>query len=188
MITSFCTEQELRNIGLQSIGKNVCISKKASFYDAGNISVGNHVRIDDFCILSGKINMGSYIHISAYTALYGKYGIILEDFVTVSGRVFIYSQSDDYSGDFMTNPMLPGHLRHEISGAVTLGKFAIVGAGSIILPGVTIGEGAGIGAMSLVNTDVERWKIYAGIPARMKKDRSKKLLELYKKYQETLRD
>lgn len=50
-MTSFYSEEELRSIGLKSYGKNVLISRFARIYGAESISIGNNVRIDDFCIL-----------------------------------------------------------------------------------------------------------------------------------------
>lgn len=35
------------------------------------MTIGSNVRIDDFCILSGRLEFGSYVHIAAYSALYG---------------------------------------------------------------------------------------------------------------------
>lgn len=79
-MTSFYTEEELKGLGFRHIGNGVCISRKASIYGAQNISLGDHVRIDDFCILSGRIEIGSYVHVAAYTALYGgSDGIFIED-------------------------------------------------------------------------------------------------------------
>jgi galactoside O-acetyltransferase len=48
----------------------------------------------------------------------------------------------------------------------------------VILPGVTIGEGASVGALTLVNRSLDPFTIYAGIPARRLRDRSKAFLEL----------
>lgn len=53
-MNSFYTEAELKELGLKSFGKSVLLSKKVSIYGAKNISIGNNVRIDDFCILSGQ--------------------------------------------------------------------------------------------------------------------------------------
>lgn len=66
-MTSFYTEKELPSLGLKKYGRNVKISRHASIYGAQNISIGDNVRIDDFCILSGHIELGSYIHIAAYS-------------------------------------------------------------------------------------------------------------------------
>jgi len=43
-----------------------------------------------------------------------------------------------------------------------IGKFAVVGANSVVLPGVTIGEGASVGACSVVTRDLDPWGIYIG--------------------------
>lgn len=59
--TSFYSEEELRALGFKSIGKGCRISRKACFYGVESMSVGDNVRIDDFCILSGSITLGSHI-------------------------------------------------------------------------------------------------------------------------------
>ena len=80
-MTSFYSEKELKQLGLKSFGKNVKISRHACFYGTGNISMGDNVRIDDFCILSCYIELGNNIHIAAFTALYGgENGIFIDDF------------------------------------------------------------------------------------------------------------
>ena len=74
---SFYSEEELQKIRFKSIWKDVLLSKKASFYGAQNIYIGNHVRIDDFYVISGNVEIRSFIHISAYTGMFGgKTGII----------------------------------------------------------------------------------------------------------------
>ena len=55
MTTSFYSREELLDLGLKSVGENVRISRKVSIYGAEQISIGDNVRIDDFCILSGII-------------------------------------------------------------------------------------------------------------------------------------
>jgi galactoside O-acetyltransferase len=177
MQTSFYSLSELAAIGFKKLGVDVKISKNVSIYSPEKMVIGDHVRIDDFCILSGEIKLGSYIHISAYTAIYGKFGVEMEDFVTVSGRVMIYSQNDDYSGDYMTNPTVPAEFTNVTGGKIVLKKHAIIGAGSIILPSLTIGEGSCLGAMSLLKSDIPAWEVYAGTPAKRIKSRSRRLIE-----------
>lgn len=175
---SFYSQNELSDIGFKSIGKNVLISRKASIYNSEQISIGNNVRIDDFCILSGKIVLGNYIHISAYTSLFsGDAGIFIDDFATVSSYNAIYAISDDYSGEYMTNPMILQKFRNVIKGKVHLEKYSIIGSGCTILPDVTISEGCAVGAKSLVDKSLNEWSIYVGCPARFLKKRSKKLLD-----------
>jgi acetyltransferase-like isoleucine patch superfamily enzyme len=92
--------------------------------------------------------------------------------------VSIYSSTDDYSGDTLTNPTVPDELTGVTSAPVTVGRHAIVGAGAVILPGVTIGTGTAVGALSLVRRDVADFTVVGGVPARILGERSRRLLEL----------
>lgn len=182
-MNSFYSEDELKGLGLAHYGYNVLISKKASIYGAEKISIGNNVRIDDFCVLSGIISMGNNIHIAAYSALFaGEASITIDDFANVSSRVCIYAISDDYSGETMTNPTIPEKYKHLTKLTVHICRHVIIGSGSTVLPGVTLEEGTVIGAMSLCKRSTKAWMIYAGIPAQIIKERKKDLLELEKEY------
>jgi acetyltransferase-like isoleucine patch superfamily enzyme len=178
MITSFYTQDELQTLGLKSYGKNVLISKKTSIYNPFEISIRDHVRIDDFCILSGNIELGSYIHIAAYCAVYGSHGVVIEDYVGLSPRATVFSATDDFSGNYLAGPMIEEQYRNITGKIVRICKYAMIGAASVVLPGVCINEGSSVGALSLVNKDLESWGMYAGIPVKRIKDRSKRLLEL----------
>lgn len=178
--TSFYSNKELKKIGLKGYGENVLISRKASFYDAGNISIGSNVRIDDFCFLSGHIHIGSYVHISAYCALYGKNGIVIKDYSGTSPRATIFSVSDDFSGEYMISPMVPKNLTNVTGGPVVLERYVQIGSGSIIMPNVTVCEGAVVGALSLVNAKLREWTINIGIPTRILAKRAKKIILLEK--------
>lgn len=176
-MTSFFSDEEVRKLGFCDVGKNVLISRKASIYGAERIIIGNNVRIDDFCILSGKIKIGRNVHISAFCGLWGgKSGIVIDDFCTISSRCSIYALSDDYSGQYMTNPMVLEAFRGVTEEKVSLGMHVIIGTGSTILPGVKLEEGVSVGAMSLVNNSLEAWGMYAGIPCKKIKERSRNLL------------
>jgi acetyltransferase-like isoleucine patch superfamily enzyme len=168
-------------LGFSSVGVNVQISERASFYGVNRIALGNNVRIDDFCILSAGvagITVGNHVHIAAYSSLIGAGTISLSDFCNISSRVSIYSSNDDYSGTTMTNPTVPKEYTGVTHADVFLGKHVIVGCGSVILPGVTLEDGVAVGALSLVNRRCDAFGIYAGNPARRVKDRKRDLLEL----------
>ncbi len=179
-MSSFYTEEELKKIGFKSVGHEVYISKKASIYSPEKISIGNHVRIDDFCILSGNIEIGNYVHIAAYVALYGKEGIKISDFCGCSARCTIYSATDDFSGEYMVSPMVPEELTNVTGGKVTLEKFVQLGVNTVVMPNLTIEEGTSVGAMSFINKSLEKWGIYVGIPCRRIKDRKKNIEDLSK--------
>ncbi len=179
METSFYTEKELSVLGFKSIGKDVLLSRKASIYGISNITIGSHVRIDDFCILSGKISIGNYVHINPYTGVFaGTAGVSFDDYANLASRVTIYAISDDYSGETLTSPLIPEKFKNLRREHVHIGKYVIIGTGTSILPGVNIGDGSAIGAMSLLKTSVDSWGIYAGTPVRFIKPRSKDMLNL----------
>lgn len=179
------SREAIDTLGFASVGENVQISALASFYGVNRISLGNNIRIDDFCVLSagvGGISVGDHVHIAVYSSLMGAGRITLSDFCNISSRVAIYSSNDDYSGATMTNPTVPSEYTGVIHADVFLGKHVIVGSGSVILPGVTLEEGAAVGALSLVHKRCEAFGIYAGNPARRIKERKRDLLELEQQF------
>jgi galactoside O-acetyltransferase len=183
MTTSFYSESELKNLGLLSYGQNVLISRYANIYEPHKLSLGNHVRIDDFCILSGSIALGSYVHISAYCALYGKAGISMEDFTGLSPRCTLFSVTDNFDGNHLMSPLTKVEHNQLIQGKIVIKKYSQIGANSVVLPNCVIEEGVAVGAMSLVNNSLEPWTINAGIPAKKIKKRDKGLLIFAKEYE-----
>jgi len=177
VINSYYDEEELSQIGLKSYGKNVLISRKASIYSPEKISIGNHVRIDDFTILSGEITIGNYIHIGPFCGLFGNCGIEMKDFSGISSRVCIYSASDDFNGDYLTNsPVIPAQFCKTTGAKVVLDKHVNVGTGATIMPGVHLKTGTAIGSMGFVYSNTEEWSIYFGIPVKKIGIRKKNLL------------
>lgn len=183
LVQGFYSREELLRIGFKSVGNNVNVSRKASIYGENRMDIGDNVRIDDFCILSGKIAIGNNVHIAAYSALYGGTdGIYISDFANISSRVSIYSVSDDYSGETMTNPTIPDEYKNVSSAPVYIGKHVIIGSTSVVLPGVTLKEGSAFGSFSFIKNDSEAWSMNVGIPCKMVGERRKDLLELEAKY------
>jgi len=181
----YLSQDALEALGFAALGRNVKISDKASVYDADRICIGDNSRIDDFCVISGKVDIGRNVHIAPYCLVAGGLlGICLEDFTGLAYRVSIFAQSDDYSGGTMTNPTVPHQYKSETKMPVRLGRHVIVGASAVITPGVDVSDGCAIGAMSLVLQATEPWGIYAGVPATLRKPRKKDVLALEAKYLE----
>jgi galactoside O-acetyltransferase len=65
---------------------------------------------------------------------------------------------------------------------VELGRHVIVGANSIIFPGVTMGEGSSVGSCSMVTKSTDPWTVYFGVPAKKIKPRKRDMLELELQY------
>ena len=180
---AYYTEDELKNLGFKSIGKNVKISDKASIYNFDKIEIGDNSRVDDFCVISGSVKIGSNVHITPFCLVAGGIpGVIIESFSTLAYGVKVFSQSDDYSGASMTNSTIPKYFKKEILSKVLIERHSIIGAGSIVMPGVTIATGTSIGANSLVLKSTNPWEICAGSPVKKIKERKKELLILEKEY------
>lgn len=175
----YLTETQLAQMGFRSLGKNVRISDKAAIYNTDQIDIGDNSRIDDFCVISGRVRIGSHVHVAPHCLVAGgSEGITLEDFAGLAYYVQVFSQSDDYSGRSLTNPTVPAQYKKETKAAVQIGRHVIVGASSVVFPGVTLAEGCSVGAMTLVHKSTTPWGIYVGNPARRVKERKKDLLAL----------
>ena len=178
---AYLNSNELNSLGLKKYGCNVRISEWARIYNPAKISIGDNVRIDDFCILSagdGGIELGHHIHIAAYSSIIGKSLVSIGDYCNISSRVSIYSSSDDYSGDFLTSPVVDESFKNVNHSPVVLASHCIIGAGSVILPGSHLEIGVAVGALSFINGNLLSFSIYAGSPAKLIKSRSRNLLTL----------
>lgn len=181
----YVESDELRRSGFAEVGDNVRIAGTCRIIGRQRIRIGNNVRIDDFTIIiatGGDITIGSHVHIASGCLLSGVDDLTLEDFSGLSHGVKIYTASDDYSGAAMTNPTVPSEFTNVHKAPVNLGRHVIVGTNAVVLPGVEIGEGSAVGALSLVSKSLEPWGIYSGIPARRVKARKMDLLEAERRF------
>lgn len=129
-----------------------------------NIEFGKHIILDDFVLIYAKekTKIGSYVHIASFTSISGGGEFVMEDFSGLSSGCRIITGSDDFKGGGFGNPTIVEEFRNLHKGKIHLCKFAIVGTNSVILPDITIGEGATISAGSVITKDLEPWGIYVG--------------------------
>jgi len=99
-----------------------------------------------------NLRLGFRTDIGAFTYINAKYGVTIEDEVQIGSHCSIYSVS----------------TIDEKSGPVTLKKHCRIGAHSVVMPNVTVGENAVVGAMSFVNKDVPDNAVVMGVPAKIK--------------------
>jgi galactoside O-acetyltransferase len=176
---AFLSVEELQQLGFQKLGRNVLVHRTAVIVEGSAVSIADHVRIDPFCVLSAKrIDIGSYTHVSSHSALLGRAQIFLEEFVNISPGTRILTSNDDFSGRSLVGPMVPEAFNGAHHADVIIRRHGLIGAGSIILPGVTIGEGSSVGALSFVNCSLDAWGVYAGVPVRRIRDRSRDITVL----------
>ena len=185
-MNGYYSKEELKQFNFRTYGTNVMISRKASLYATTHMSFGNNVRIDDFCVLIGNITLGNNVHIAAYSSIHasGDGEVIMNDFSGLSSHVTIYAGSDNYSGETMTNPTVPVEYLGTTYSKICIGRHCILGTNCVLLPGASVGEGTALGAMTLLAKPTEDWSIYAGVPAKKVKDRSRGCLELEQKFKQ----
>jgi dTDP-4-amino-4,6-dideoxy-D-glucose acyltransferase len=180
----FLTAAEVADLGLGAVGDQVLIHSRAVLVNCPNIFLGDHIRIDPFVLISAGegVHIGRNVHIAAYVSIVGAAKVEIGDFAGLSQGVRLLSASDDFSGAHLTGPTVPEAYKSVQSAPVTIGRHVVVGAGSVVLPGCTIGDGATVGAMSLVNETLEPWKIYVGVPARAIRERRRDVVALEADY------
>jgi galactoside O-acetyltransferase len=168
-------------LGFARVGADVCIWPQARIISPERITVGDSVIVDDFVLLMGgaATQIGSFVHIASFTSITGGGEFSMGDFSGVSGGCRIFTGNEDYSGASLTNPTVPAPYRLPLRSFVRIERHAIVGANSVILPGVVVGEGAVVGANSLVHRDCKPWTVYFGSPAKpIKRRPSERMLAL----------
>jgi len=180
---SYYTEDQLKSMNFGFLGKNVKISDKAVFYDSHLQRIGDNSRIDDFVILSGKVELGRNVHIAVQCNLAGgSEGIFIGDFSGLAYACQVFSQSDDYSGESLSNPTVPEKFKNEEKSSVQISRHCILGTNTVVFPGVKIAEGCSSAAKSTFTKSTAPWGIYAGTPARRISERKQELLKLEQDY------
>lgn len=180
---AYLNENEIKTIGFKSLGKNVKISSKASFYYPELMIIGDESRIDDFCVLTGKIEIGNNVHVASFCNLRGhSVGIKIGDFSGLAYGVNVIAGSDCYYGTALTGPTVPSEFTNVTEIRVIIEKHVIIGINSVIMPGSKLKIGSSIMAMSLINFTTKPWTIYSGNPAKIISHRSDKLLTYEKKF------
>jgi len=169
--TSFYDRAELGKLGFGRVSADALISRNAKFYNPRNIWIGDHVRIDDFCILSAgdgaaTIDLQGYNHIAAGVMLYGGAGISVGKHCQIAAQSIVLSRSDDFTGRWLNGPMVPDQFRLTTAARIVLWDFSILGARSTVMPGAELAEGAVLGAHSFTKRLIPEWQVWAGSPAK----------------------
>jgi len=127
----------------------------------GNIPLGSLVYPSCKIFAPWNLTVGKYSCIGPYTELYNKAPITIGDNAVVSQGAYLCTASHD-----ITSP------RHDLIVApIVIGNHAWVAARAFVGMGVTIGEGAVVGATASVYKDVEPWTVVGGNPAKVLKKR-----------------
>lgn len=177
---SWMTQGELSNLGLGFLGREVLIETSVLLINPQSIKIGSHSRIDAGVIVSaagGSVQIGKHVHLGARSIIQGGGGVVIQDFCGLSFGVVVLSSSDDFLFGHLTNPTVPDSLRRVTKKLVVLEKHAVVGANSVISPGVVIGFGASVGSLCKVTRSVRSGGIVSDSSGTIKMNRDLKRLE-----------
>lgn len=143
------------SLRLKHCGNNLICCSGVVIHGAKNLSIGNDTRLGE----------NSYIN--------AKGGLVIGDNVKIAPQVFICTSNHNYYAP----KKLPYDGKENLR-PVNIGDHVWIGARAIIIPGVTIGEGAVVGMGSVVTKDVPPCAVVGGNPAKTLKYRD---IELYNK-------
>lgn len=171
---------------MQNYPEGVTVYDGAKIIGRENITFGNPVLVDDFTLIVARdpIVFGDYVHIACFSAITGGARVDIGDFCAVSQGAKLLTGTDDFIDGGFGNSTVPAAYRNASRAPISLGRFCIVGANAVVLPGVTIGEGAVVGANSVVTRDLEPWGVYIGNRRHRERNRD----EVMRRFAEFERD
>lgn len=193
---TYFTKKELIKIGFVKVGKNNKISKKVSFINIINGILGSNVRIDDYCVIKGRVQIGSFIHIANFCLISGseKNVVVIKDRSGISNNVSLLTSSDHYlkssiyCASGLSNEIQKHRNLNLVIGDVILNEGCLIGAYSLILPNAVVGISTSIGAYSILYKKIDDFIYYSNRDilkvTKRKKDKIKILsvIENFKKY------
>jgi acetyltransferase-like isoleucine patch superfamily enzyme len=173
-----------------ALGRNICLRHP------GRISLGRGVIVDDGCVLDAKgscadgITVGDDVVLGRNTILSCKNGFIrIEDNANVSANCMLISETGlvvgknvliagmsyliaggNHGTDRMDIPIIRQPMVQK--GGIRIEDNAWIGAGVVVLDGVTVGHDAVVGAGSVITRSIPPFAIAAGVPAKVVKMRT----------------
>lgn len=171
---------------LKACGKEVKIFPMAKIVHPEHVSIGEHTRLCDYSFIhpeGGEVTIGKYCDFEPYSLIWGAGKMRIGNFVNFGPGMKIMGNMYDYrQGDIMVGTVEQTHAGI-IADELIIEDHVYFGADVTVLGNVHyIGEGAIIGAQSLVNCDLEPWGVYVGTPARKIGERPRTAIDKVKEY------
>lgn len=139
--------------------------------DVAPCDIGPETRVWQFVVILAGASIGAQCNICSHVLVEGD--VQIGDRVTVKSGVQIWDglriEDDVFIGpnvSFTNDPFPRSRVRPEAFAVTTIKSGASIGAGAVILPGITIGRRAMVGAGAVVTKDVEPGSLVMGNPAR----------------------
>lgn len=153
---------------LKYCGKNVRILQLAKIINPQFAEIDDETHILDYVFIDAKksFKIGKYSIITWHCVIEGECHVEIGDRCFLGPGSKLLSSTYEYQG-YYTSQHLPDGTSAIQYGDIKICDDAYVGANSVVMPGVTIGEGAMVGANSLVNRNLKPWGIYFGSPVKL---------------------
>jgi acetyltransferase-like isoleucine patch superfamily enzyme len=135
-----------------TIGDRVSTGHRVTVREGSEIAEG--ARVGTLCDLQGELTIGRYARL--HSNVFVPQRTTIEEFVWLFPHAVLTNDPHPPSDTCTEGP--------------TIRRFAVIGAGAMIFPGVEIGEGAVVGAMTLVRDDVPAGKVVVGVPGQVRGD------------------
>lgn len=118
--------------------------------------------ISPYVVIEGRtgVSVGAYCVLNPFVHVWGHGGVRIGDRVMIASHTAITSVTHDYTADSM-------RFSTPVGRPVVIHDDVWIGAHAVVLPGVTIGRGAVVGAGAVVTNDVPAYAIVMGMPARV---------------------
>jgi acetyltransferase-like isoleucine patch superfamily enzyme len=160
----------LRHPGKMNIGDGVLVDDDC-FFDAkgcadGGFRIGDGVLVSRGCIVSGKgsdLQIGDRANIGAGCQIWSMGGLSIGADCRLAGNCYV--GGGGYDPDGPTD--VPLSEQSVVPGPVTVERDCWLGAGVVVIPGVTVGQGSVVGAGSVVTRDLPPYSIAVGAPAKV---------------------
>ncbi len=143
--------------------KNLKIFEFTKIINPEYVTVGDNVIIDDYCLLYAKkdapIRIGDHTHIASFASITGGPATIGR-FVGIASGSRLLCGSENFRGGALMTASVPDAFRQVDRRGIIIGDYCVVGANSVIFPGVEIGEGAIVGSLAVVKKSLEPWGVF----------------------------
>ena len=152
---------------LKYCGKDVILYPLCKIVRAERLEIDDNSRIFDFAFVDAGAGtkIGKYSFVTWHALIEGGAKAIIGDRCFIGPGAKLLTSTYELNGYF-ANEKLPQEVRHTEFGDIILEDDAYIGANAVVMPGVKIGEGAVVGANSLVANNCKPWGIYFGSPAK----------------------
>lgn len=160
--------RKLQSDDFKSFGNGIEIYPQVKLAKTEVMEIGDHCRIDDFAFLYGGegIKFGKYVYIASFVSVIGGGKLIMEDYAAAGCGTRFITGTNRVHGVHISS-VSPQPVQEILRGIIKVEKDGYIGTNAVIMPNVTIGKGAVVGACAFVNKDVKPWTIVGGIPARV---------------------